>query len=307
MSLGILYPGQGSQRVGMLAEAAVAYPQIRETFSEASEALGYDLWALVSGGPSETLELTEFTQPALLTASVALFRVFCSLHDCRPAAAAGHSLGEYSALACAGVLSLADGARLTRQRGAAMQAAVPAGQGGMAVIIGLPDAVVTDTCTSLSSETHFVAGVNFNGPGQVVIAGHVAAVDDALDALKDVGARRAMRLPVSAPFHTPLMGPASDVMAEAFDDVAWSSPQFPVVSNVDGAVLTSPEAIRSSLVRQVTAPVLWTQCMSTLRSLGCDHFLECGPGSVLSGLSKRIDKAVPCRSIETQAALEAEI
>ena len=188
-----------------------------------------------------------------------------------------------------------------------MQAGVPAGQGGMSVSIGLPDAGVTDTCKSLSRETHFVAGGNFNGPGQVGIAGHEAAVDDALDALKDVGARRAMRLPVSAPFHTPLMGPASDVMAEAFDDVAWSSPQFPVVSNVDGAVLTSPEAIRSSLVRQVTAPVLWTQCMSTLRSLGCDHFLECGPGSVLSGLSKRIDKAVPCRSIETQAALEAEI
>ena len=307
MSLGVVFPGQGSQRVGMLEEAAGAFSIVSDTFSEASDALGYDLWQLVSEGPVEKLGLTVYTQPAILTASVALYRAFAESNTIQPIAGAGHSLGEYSTLVSAGALSLADGVCLVRQRGAAMQDAVPVGVGAMAVVMGLDDGVVTDTCNSISSEDCFVGGVNFNAPGQVVIAGHSAAVDSAVAALKDAGARRAMPLPVSAPFHTPLMQPAAEVMQQAFEDVKWSAPQFPVVSNVDGSLQTNADSIRDSLVRQISAPVLWTTCMATLGERGCTHFVECGPGNVLSGLSKRIDKSVPIKSIETVSAIEAGV
>ena len=307
MSFGVVFPGQGSQRVGMLEEAAGAFSIVGDTFSEASDALGYDLWHLVSQGPVEKLGLTEYTQPAILTASVALYRAFSEAHSFQPTAGAGHSLGEYSALVCAGTLSLADGARLVRRRGAAMQDAVSVGVGAMAVVMGLDDDVVTDTCNSISSADSFVGGVNFNAPGQVVIAGHADAVDAAVVALKDAGARRAMPLPVSAPFHTPLMQPAADVMQQAFEDASWGTPQFPVVSNVDGSLQTDADSIRESLVKQISAPVLWTSCMATLREGGCTQFVECGPGNVLSGLSKRIDKSVPIKSIELVAAINAGV
>ena len=307
MSFGVVFPGQGSQRVGMLEEAAGAFSVVSDTFSEASEALGYDLWQLVSQGPAEKLVLTEYTQPAIMTASVALFRAFAEANAFQPLAGAGHSLGEYSALVSAGTLSLPDGVRLVRQRGAAMQDAVPVGVGAMAVVMGLADDVITDTCNSVSTAESFVGGVNFNAPGQVVIAGHSVAVDAAVAALKDAGARRAMPLPVSAPFHTPLMQSAAEVMQRAFEDVNWSTPEFPVVSNVDGSLQSNADSIRDSLVRQISAPVLWTTCMATLREAGCTNFIECGPGNVLSGLSKRIDKSVPITSIETVAAIEAGV
>jgi len=307
MSFGVVFPGQGSQHVGMLEEAAGAFSIVGDTFSEASDALGYDLWHLVSQGPVEKLGLTEYTQPAILTASVALYRAFSEAHSFQPTAGAGHSLGEYSALVCAGTLSLADGARLVRRRGAAMQDAVPVGVGAMAVVMGLDDDAVSDTCNSISSADSFVGGVNFNAPGQVVIAGHADAVDAAVVALKDAGARRAMPLPVSAPFHTPLMQPAADVMQQAFEDASWATPQFPVVSNVDGSLQSDADSIRESLVKQISAPVLWTTCMATLREAGCTQFVECGPGNVLSGLSKRIDKSVPIKSIELVAAINAGV
>ena len=188
-----------------------------------------------------------------------------------------------------------------------MQAAVPVGVGAMAVVMGLDDDVVTDTCNSVSTADSFVGGVNFNAPGQVVIAGHSAAVDSAVAALKDAGARRAMPLPVSAPFHTPLMQPAAEVMQQAFESVSWSTPQFPVVSNVDGSLQSNADSIRDSLVKQISAPVLWTTCMATLGEAGCTQFVECGPGSVLCGLTKRIDKSVAIKSIETVAAIEAGV
>lgn len=305
MGLGVVFPGQGSQRVGMLAEAAAEFASVKDAFTEASDALGYDLWTLVSNGPEDQLSLTEFTQPAILTASVALYRALNERHEITPMAGAGHSLGEYSALVAAGALSLGDGASLVSKRGAAMQKAVPVGEGAMAVVLGLDDHVVADICSDICTEEAFVGGVNFNAPGQVVIAGATGAVDKAVDALKEAGARRAMPLPVSAPFHTPLMQPAADVMAGAFETVSWHEPSFPVVSNVDGSLQASPDAIKASLVKQISSPVLWTECMNTLIQQGCDQFLECGPGNVLCGLSKRIDKTVPIKSIEAVASIEA--
>jgi len=305
MGLGVVFPGQGSQRVGMLAEAAAEFAIVKDSFAEASASLGYDLWGLVAEGPEDQLSLTEFTQPAILTASVALYRAFNERNAISPSAGAGHSLGEYSALVAAGVLSLGDGASLVSKRGAAMQKAVPVGEGAMAVVLGLEDGVVVDICSEISTSGAFVGGVNFNAPGQVVIAGATGAVDKALNALKEAGARRAMPLPVSAPFHTPLMQPAAEVMAEAFETVAWHAPSFPVVSNVDGSLQVSSDAIKASLVKQISSPVLWSECMGTLKTQGCDQLLECGPGNVLCGLSKRIDKTVPIKSIEAVASIKA--
>ena len=306
-SLGMIFPGQGSQKVGMLADASERFPVVSDTFSEASNALGYDLWQLVSSGPSEQLGLTEYTQPAILTASVALYRPWREAGGASPNIVAGHSLGEYSALVAAGVLGLADAVDLVRQRGAAMQAAVPVGVGAMAVVLGLEDDVVSDICRSISEKTRFVGGVNFNAPGQIVIAGHTAAVEAASATLQESGARRVMPLPVSAPFHTPLMQPAAEVMRGAFEKVTWSEPDFPVVSNVNGEVQTTAKDIKTLLVEQICAPVLWTKCMSTIKAKCCTQLLEVGPGNVLAGLAKRIDRGLPCVSIEAPDTLESNL
>ena len=293
-----MFPGQGSQSVGMLAEASERYAIVKETFAEASEALGYDLWQLVSEGPEQQLTLTEFTQPAILTASVALHRCWQGEHGASPEFVAGHSLGEYSALVVAEALELKDAVVLVQTRGRAMQSAVPAGEGAMAAVLGLSDAVIDEVCVTHCDDEAYVGAVNYNSPGQVVIAGHTAAVAAASEFMKHAGAKRVLPLPVSAPFHTPLMQPAAAVMAEAFQSISLSDAKIPVVSNVDAQPHRTAVEIRRLLVRQVSEPVMWTQCMLTLLQSGCKTFVECGPGKVLTGLIKRIDKQAVCTPLE---------
>ena len=288
----------------MLAQAAGEFPCVAETFEEAGEALGYDLWALVRNGPEEQLILTEFTQPAILTASIALHRCWSLAGGALPEFVAGHSLGEYSALVVAGALSLHDAAKLVQTRGRAMQCAVPAGEGAMAAVLGLSDAVIDEVCITHCEDDAYVGAVNYNSPGQVVIAGHAAAVSAATAFMKEAGAKRVLPLPVSAPFHTPLMQPAAAVMAEALQDIELSDAQIPVISNVDAQPHRKATEIRSLLVRQVSEPVMWTQCVMTLLQAGCVHFLECGPGKVLTNLVKRISRDACCIALEDPVALK---
>jgi len=304
--LAFLFPGQGSQKPGMLAEAAEAFPEVSATFDEASDALGYDLWALVQGDDGSKLNLTEYTQPALLTASVALWRAWRAAGGSQPAAMAGHSLGEFSALCSAGTMDLADAVVLVRERGRAMQNAVPVGEGAMAAVLGLEDQQILEICTEVSAETDSVVqAVNFNSPGQVVIAGYVAGVEGAIERLKAAGAKRAMALPVSAPFHTSLMTPAGERLAEALASLELRAPEVPVIHNVNAAAESDPEAIRALLVQQISSPVRWTDCMATLRTAGASQFVECGPGKVLGGLLRRIDKSASCIYLEAPADLTA--
>ena len=295
-----LFPGQGSQSVGMLSQAAEHFAVVGDAFAEASDALGYDLWALVSHGPEDQL-----TQPAILTASVALYRCWEQAGGQRPEFMAGHSLGEYSALVVAGALSLKDAARLVQIRGRAMQSAVPAGEGAMAAVLGLSDAVIDEICVTHCDDNAYVGAVNYNSPGQVVIAGHVGAVEAAGAFMKEAGAKRVLSLPVSAPFHTPLMQPAAAAMADAFQAVGLNDATVPVISNVDAQPHRKAIEIRRLLVRQVSEPVMWTQCVITLLEAGCTSFVECGPGKVLAGLLKRIDRSVQCATLEDPEALKA--
>lgn len=299
-----VFPGQGSQKVGMLAAAHAEYAAVRETFAEAGEVLGYDMWDLVQNGEQEALNLTETTQPVLLTASVALWRAWQSCGGPSPLLMAGHSLGEFSALVCAGALGFADAVSLVRQRGQFMQTAVPVGEGAMAAIIGLDDETINATCRDVDG---VVAAVNFNSPGQVVIAGHTGAVDSAIEALKAAGAKRAMPLPVSAPFHTELMKPAGERLREALADVAIASPAVPVVHNVHARTESDPEKIRALLVEQIYSPVLWTDCVQAMVSEGVTGIVECGPGKVLSGLNRRIDKSLASHSLEEPESLAATL
>ncbi|WP_372797312.1 ACP S-malonyltransferase [Litorivivens sp.] len=301
--LAFVFPGQGSQKVGMLAEIAESEPVVKQTFQEASDALGYDMWAMVQSGEQETLNLTENTQPVLLTASVAMWRVWQARSGAQPSYMAGHSLGEFSALVCAGSLSFADGVKLVRARGQFMQTAVPVGEGSMAAVLGLDDQAILDICAQCA-DAGVVEAVNFNAPGQVVIAGKVAAVDKAIEALKEAGAKRAMPLPVSAPFHTSLMQPAAEKLSEAINAIQWQSPAVPVVHNVHAKIESSEAAIRELLVKQLYSPVKWVDCVQTMVDAGVETTVECGPGKVLSGLNKRIHKPLNCLNIEDSASVD---
>ncbi|GLX76797.1 malonyl CoA-acyl carrier protein transacylase [Thalassotalea insulae] len=299
--LAFIFPGQGSQAIAMLSEFA-DNEIVQSTFSEASQALGYDLWQLVAQGPAEKLNQTNFTQPALLTASVALWRLWQSESTVTPTMLAGHSLGEYSALVCAGVFSLADGVKLVEKRGEFMQASVPEGVGAMAAVIGLADDKIIDACQQ-SEQGQVVSAVNFNSPGQVVIAGNKEAVERAGELCKAAGAKRVLPLPVSVPSHCALMKEAADKLAEQFNLVHFNQPQLPVVNNVDVAIEDDVEAIKNALIRQLYSPVRWTETIEKLAQSGVEIALEVGPGKVLQGLVKRIDKSISCISVNDQASL----
>ncbi len=305
-SIAFVFPGQGSQKVGMLAAAHEHFSAVRATFAEASQVLGYDMWSLIQDGPQDALNLTETTQPVLLTSSVALWRAWQDETDVSPRIMAGHSLGEFSALVCAGALEFADAVALVRKRGEFMQTAVPVGQGAMAAILGLEDDVISAVCEEIAAaDNSIVSAVNFNSPGQVVIAGHTAAVESASAALTEAGATKAIPLPVSAPFHTSLMKPAGDELAQAIADIQIVSPGIPVVHNVHAATEPDPDKIRKVLVEQIYSPVQWTACMQTIIDTGVGHIAECGPGKVLSGLARRIDKSLKCHSLEKPDLLVA--
>ena len=305
-TLAFVFPGQGSQSAGMLADLAAREPLVREAFSEASDGAGVDLWALSQDAGDARLDRTEFTQPALLAAGVAVWRAWVAAGGAVPALLAGHSLGEYSALVAAGALPLADAARLVRLRGQLMQDAAPAGTGAMAAVIGAEDALVREACEEASGD-EVVVPANFNSPGQVVIGGHAAAVDRALDVLAGKGVRKAVKLAVSVPSHTPLMREAANRLSEAMSGLAWSAPTLPVVQNVDAEVHDGVQAIRDALVRQLYLPVQWTGCMQALSARGATRFGECGPGKVLSGLARRIDKAFDARPLGTTADFDAAL
>ncbi|WP_024869580.1 ACP S-malonyltransferase [Pseudoxanthomonas suwonensis] len=297
-TLAFVFPGQGSQSVGMLAELAELHPQVREAFAEASEGAGIDLWSLSQGGPEEMLNRTEYTQPALLAAGIGVWRAWNAQGGAQPSMLAGHSLGEYTALVAAGALSLADGAHLVRLRGQLMQDAAPAGTGAMAAVLGADDALVQEVCTEASG-SQVVVPANFNSPGQIVIGGDAAAVDRALALLAERGVRKAVKLAVSVPSHTPLMREAANRLAEAMAGLRWQVPSLPVVQNVDAQVHDSVEAIRDALVRQLYLPVQWTGCVQALAARGATRVAECGPGKVLAGLVKRIDKSIDVRALGT--------
>lgn len=301
--LAFVFPGQGSQKIGMLSELAAEFPIVEKTFAEASDVLGYDLWALVQTGAQDEINLTERTQPLLLTASVAVWRAWEEKNGTKPALMAGHSLGEWSALVCAGVVAFKDAVKLVQQRGKFMQEAVPAGQGAMAAIIGLDDALILESCKK-AEQGEVVTAVNFNSPGQVVIAGAAAAVERASVLCKEAGAKRALPLPVSAPFHTELMRPAADRLAEQIAATVFSVPQIPVVHNVTAAVEADPEKIKALMIEQIYSPVRWVECVNAMVEKGVSSTLECGPGKVLSGLNKRINGELAAISVEKPEELQ---
>jgi len=300
--LAFVFPGQGSQSVAMLSDFA-DNSIVQASFEEASKALGYDLWQLVAQGPAEKLNQTNFTQPALLTASVALWRLWLSESDVKPSIMAGHSLGEYSALVCAGVISLSDAVVLVEKRGEYMQACVPAGVGAMAAVIGLADEDIISACEN-AKEAQVVSAVNFNSPGQVVIAGHKEAVERAGQLCKTAGAKRVLPLPVSVPSHCALMTDAATKLAIELESVTFNTPQIAVVNNVDVAEEVSGEAIKAALVKQLYSPVRWSETISLLANDGIEQIVEVGPGKVLQGLNKRINKSLKSVSFNTADSLQ---
>lgn len=303
MTFAMVFPGQGSQSVGMLAALAEQESLVRDTFAEASSLLGYDLWALCQQGPEDQLSVTEKTQPAMLTAGVATWRVWRKHGGAMPAAMAGHSLGEYTALVCAGALDFKTAVDLVKFRGQAMQSAVPSGQGAMAAILGLEDADVVAACAE-AAQGEIVQAANFNSPGQVVIAGQKAAVERAIEALKAKGAKRALILPVSVPSHTELMRPAANQLAERLSQVEFKTPETAVYT-VGMRTHAAATDIRQALFDQLVGPVRWTDCVKTILQTGVNVLIECGPGKVLTGLNRRIDrnKEIAMLAIEDSASL----
>jgi [acyl-carrier-protein] S-malonyltransferase len=303
-SLAFVFPGQGSQSLGMLADQGAQHPLILDTFAQASDALGYDLWALTQEGPVESLNQTDKTQPAILTASVALWHVWLAEGGSVPAFVAGHSLGEYSALVAAQSLSLADAVKLVERRGQLMQEAVPAGQGGMAAILGLDDADVIAACAE-AAQGEVVSAVNFNSPGQVVIAGSAEAVKRAMELCKARGAKRALPLPVSVPSHCELMRPAAERFAESIEAIEWQAPQIPLVQNVSASVVTDLATLKTDLLQQLYKPVRWVESIQALAANGATQLVECGPGKVLAGLNKRCAEGVTTYNLDTPDAYAA--
>jgi [acyl-carrier-protein] S-malonyltransferase len=300
--IAFVFPGQGSQKPGMLASLHEVYPEIGQTFDEASDVLSLDLWSIVSGNPEGLLDQTHITQPALLTASVAIWRVWAARGYPTPGILSGHSLGEYSALSCAGVISFADAVRIVHQRGLYMQEAVPSGTGGMAAILGLDDCRIEAICQEVAGSS-VVAPANYNSIGQTVIAGERVAVERAMQACKDAGAKRVVPLNVSVPSHCALMRDAAEKLAADLGNVQLSPARIPVVQNVDGRIALTTHAIRENLLQQLYLPVQWVSCVRTLCEQGYRILVECGPGKVLGGLSKRIDPQIQTFATEDAASL----
>jgi [acyl-carrier-protein] S-malonyltransferase len=303
MTLAFVFPGQGSQSVGMLAELAGEFREVAETFAEASAVLGYDLWQLVQNGPESELQLTAVTQPAMLTSGVAVWRAWRAAGGPQPAVMAGHSLGEYSALVCAGALPFAQAVQLVRQRGEFMQQAVPVGAGAMAAVLGLDRAAVEAACASAVTADEIVAVANYNAPPQSVIAGHTAAVQRASAAAHAAGAKRVVSLPVSAPFHCVLMRPAAVALSPALEAASIATPAVPVINNVDVATANDPAAIRDALIRQIYSPVRWVELIEAMAARGVTRVIECGPGKVLAGLTKRICSELDSLAVQDPASL----
>ncbi len=297
-----VFPGQGSQAVGMLNGFA-DNKVVQDTLAEASDALGFDLGKMIAEGPKEDLDLTTNTQPVMLSSSVAFYRAWIAAGGAAPEVVAGHSLGEFSALVASGVIPFADAVKLVRFRAQAMQEAVPVGQGGMAAIIGLTGDEIKAVCGE-AAESEVVEPANFNSPTQIVIAGHKTALARACDIAKAKGAKRALMLPVSAPFHSSLLQPASVRLADYMAKLEFSAPQIPLINNVDVAVLSNPEEIKDALVRQVASSVRWVETVEKMAGMGITHVIECGPGKVLAGLSKRIDSSLTGDAIVDQASLD---
>ncbi|MFM2484028.1 ACP S-malonyltransferase [Celerinatantimonas yamalensis] len=301
-----VFPGQGSQSVGMLSEFAQTNVIVQQTFQQASDALGYNIGYIIEQGPAEKLNDTSVTQPALLACSVALWRVWQDRVDLKPSFLAGHSLGEYSALTCAGVINFADAIRLVELRGQLMQQAVPVGIGAMSAIIGLDNSRIIEVCEQ-AAQGEIVTAVNFNSPGQVVIAGNRAAVERANILCKEAGAKRALPLPVSVPSHCELMRPAAEKLADKLDSIVFNTPLFKVIHNYNVAISSDAEQIKEALIKQLYSPVRWTETVELMANEGVSSLVECGPGKVLAGLTKRINKQLSAISINDSASLDAAV
>ncbi len=304
MSFAFIFPGQGSQSVGMLSTLSEKFPIVTDTFAEASQALGYDLWTLTQEGPAESLGKTEQTQPALLTAGVAVWRAWLEQGGLKPKAMAGHSLGEYTALTCAGAIDFADAVTLVRDRGSYMQSAVPEGEGGMAAVIGLTDQQVIDVCNTANDEQNTVQAVNFNAPGQVVIAGSKGGIEKAIPLLKEAGAKRALPLPVSIPAHSALMTPAAQQLEQRIQALDFKMPEIPVLHNCNVTFAATVDELKSNLVTQLDSPVQWVKSIESIAAdADIQYMIESGPGKVLSGMVKRIAKGVNITAIDQPEAL----